>query len=189
MSFCYCLTGVLLIVMALNVCDLWSKAYHLKLIELIDDYLNKSKSWVFRLSWKPMNKIISEMEFRIFHHLFCEMFKIQRDAFAFDEYVHKVFENFVTEIIEIRPIDWFIVCVVVLINLARKKLNLNYSTCEEHDYDCDERGTMALFTIVGGVIFGITVIFVFVSRRLELQIMARRGVGSWQLYAAYLQVD
>jgi hypothetical protein len=143
---------------------------------------------VFRLSWKPANKIISEMEFRIFHHLFCEMFKIQRDAFAFDEYVHKVFENFVTEIIEIRPIDWFIVCVVVLVNLARKKLHLDYSVCEEHDYACDERGSMVLFTIVGGVIFAITLIFVFVSRRLELQIMARRGVGSWQLYAAYLQV-
>eukprot|EP01034_Spumella_vulgaris_P035430 gene35430-43685_t len=187
MSFCYCLTGVLLIVMALNVCDLWSKAYHLKLIELIDDYLNKSKSLLFRLSWKPTNKIISEMEFRIFHHLFCEMFKIQRDAFAFDEYVHKVFENFVTEIIEIRPIDWFIVCVVVLINLARKKLDLNYSTCAEHDYECDERGTMVLFTIAGGVIFTITLIFVGVSRNLELQIMARRGVKSWHLYAAYLQ--
>ncbi len=47
-SFCYCICGFLLIMMALKQCDLWSKAYHLKLIELIDEYLSKTKSIFFR---------------------------------------------------------------------------------------------------------------------------------------------
>lgn len=48
LSFCYCGIGILLIIMALRQCDLWSKAYNLKLIELIDDYLIKVNSVCFR---------------------------------------------------------------------------------------------------------------------------------------------
>ncbi len=40
----------------------------------------------------------------------------------------------------------------------------------------------------GGVIFAITCVFVVVSRNIELKIMSKRGVSSWHLYAAYLQV-
>lgn len=134
-----------------------------------------------------MNAVTDQMEFRIFHNLFCEMFKIQRDAFAFDEYVHKVFEKFVMTVIEIRPIDWFIVMVVVVINLGRKKLKLDYNICEAHDTGCDEESTLKLFTIAGAVLYGITCVFVYVSRSLEFKIMAKRGVSSWKHYADYLQ--
>lgn len=48
LSFCYCGIGVLLIIMALRQCDLWSKAYNLKLIELVDVYLIKVNSIFFR---------------------------------------------------------------------------------------------------------------------------------------------
>ena len=48
LSFCYCGIGILLIVMALRQCDLWSKAYNLKLIELVDVYLIRVKSIWFR---------------------------------------------------------------------------------------------------------------------------------------------
>lgn len=67
----------------------------------------------------------------------------------FDLYVEKVFEKFVLSIIEIRPIDWFMLVVVILLNLARKELKLDYYHCEEHDYHCDDRGTTILFIIVG----------------------------------------
>ncbi len=189
MSFCYCGTGFLLVIMALRQCDLWSKAYHLKLIEIIDEYFVKSKTFLFRISWKPTVKVISEMEFRIFHHLFCEMFKIQRNAFEFDEYVHKVFETFVMEIIEIRPLDWLILVILFLLNLARTKLNFSYYTCDEYDTECENTSSMYMYVLAGSCIFVITVIFAVVSRRLELLIMARRGVSSWELYAAYLQVS
>ena len=37
-SFTYCFIGMLLIFISVRNCDMWSKAYHLKLLELLDDY-------------------------------------------------------------------------------------------------------------------------------------------------------
>ena len=102
-----------------------------------------------RLSWKPMNTSIEQMEFRIFHNIFCSTFKIQKEAFAFDEYAAKVFQKFALELIEIRLLDWFYVTVILFLNLGRVKLNLQYMSCEHHDVECDEKREEYLFTIVG----------------------------------------
>ncbi len=98
-----------------------------------------------------MNGSISEMEFRVFHNIFCDSYKIQRSAFAFDEYVEKVFEKFVLSIIEIRPVDWLMLVVVVLLNLARRKLHLNYRQCDSaHDVaHCENESATVMFTIAG----------------------------------------
>ena len=96
-----------------------------------------------------MNISIEQMEFRIFHSIFCNTFRIQKDAFAFDEYVAKVFQRSVLELIEIRLIDWFYVTCLLLLNLARVKLNLNLNTCDHTSIECDNKRTVRLFTLAG----------------------------------------
>jgi len=103
-----------------------------------------------RLSWKPMHTSIEQMEFRVFHNIFCSTFKIQKEAFAFDEYVAKVFQRSVLELIEIRLLDWFYVTCLLLLNLARVKLHLNLNSCStNHDLECDNKRTVRLFTLAG----------------------------------------
>lgn len=98
---------------------------------------------------------IEQLEFRIFHSLFCSAFRIQKNAFSFDEYVAKVFQRFVLELIEIRLIDWFYVITFLCLNLLRVKLNLHYFSCEEGDSPCDDRRNIYLFTIIGTFSFNV----------------------------------
>ena len=86
-----------------------------------------------------MNNSIEQMEFRIFHNFFCTSFQVQKGAFAFDEYVTKVFQRFVYELIEIRLLDWFYVTVILCLNLARVKLDIQAYSCTNGDIHCDEK--------------------------------------------------
>jgi hypothetical protein len=89
------------------------------------------------------------MEFRIYNAIFCSTFKIQKSAFAFDEYVTKVFQHSVLELIEIRLKDWFYVTVLLTLNLGRVKLNWQWQYCELHDVECHERRDIYLYTACG----------------------------------------
>jgi hypothetical protein len=117
--------------------------------KLVFSFLFLFISTTHRLAWNPMNTSIEQLEFRIFHNIFCHTFKIQKEAFAFDEYAAKVFQKFALELIEIRLVDWFYVTVILCLNLGRVKLNLQYMSCERHDVECDEKREEYLFTIVG----------------------------------------
>lgn len=152
------------------------------------------------------------MEFRIFYLIFCSTFQIQKGAFAFDEYVAKVFQRYVQELIEIRMVDWFYVTVVLCLNLGRVKLNLQWNSCELHDIECHEKRDVWLFSAVGMclttlprfrytdiflLLFALTAgIFVFAfglillaaSRRIELTILAQHGLKSHLHYAKFMQV-
>eukprot|EP01032_Pedospumella_encystans_P021844 gene21844-24770_t len=88
-AFSYCGIGIFMIMCSFKQCYTWSRAHNLAVMEILDDYYTASKTWFFRLTWKPMNISIEQMEFRIFHSIFCNTFRIQKDAFAFDEYVAK----------------------------------------------------------------------------------------------------
>lgn len=93
-SFCLCSIGLLLILTSIHMCKLWNKAYHLHMNELLEAYFDKKSilsSATF--SWLPLSTVNSEMEFRIFHCIFCDTYKIQKKAFAFDAYVHRHFER------------------------------------------------------------------------------------------------
>lgn len=95
------------------------------------------------------------MEFRIFHNIFCDSYKIQRKAFAFEEYVEKVFEKFVMEVIEIRPLDWIILSVLFIINLARYSTHMTFSSkvCETEDHHCKDEGLTQVFLLSGNRLF------------------------------------
>lgn len=48
LAFTYCGIGILMVFYSLQQCQLWSKAHHLKLVEILDDYFNDAQSWTFR---------------------------------------------------------------------------------------------------------------------------------------------
>ena len=71
--------------------------------------------------------ILSKMQFRIYHIIFCEQHKLLRNSLAFDEYVQHVYEKFLMEIVEIRLIDWAFLCVLILLNWARTSVKVHMS--------------------------------------------------------------
>jgi hypothetical protein len=81
----------------------------------------------------PFNPAVARLEFRICHNIFCSTYKIQKKAFEFNEYVEKVFEKFILTLIEIRPLDWLLFCIVALLNWARYELKLDYHSCHSSD--------------------------------------------------------
>lgn len=187
-SFSYCALGLVLIVKTVRQCDAWSKAYHVKLMELLDDYLDATDSWFGRNLSPAFSRTLTEMEFRIFHNIFCDTFKIQRRAFAFNEYVEKVADTFVQNLITIRLVDWFLVCVLVVLNLVRNKLGIAIYRCAKNDYACYDRSSTILLTIAGGVIFFVTLFVAVLSRRIELKIMEVKGVDRVAMHT-YLEVS
>jgi hypothetical protein len=158
----------------------------MQLYELLDKYFTLSGfvGYIpYRLWFAPLSITLARMEFRIFHNIFCETYKvythisythiyihkpththahtymhththiynpqhthiylnplshthihthiytptqIQKTAFAFNEYVEKVFEKNVMTMIEIRTVDWMGVIGIVLLNWARYELDLNF---------------------------------------------------------------
>jgi len=185
-SFCYCGIGLLLIVSSLKQCDIWSKAYHLHLIELLDEFVLKTGQLTFKFSWKPMHRIINKVEFRIFHFIFCDFFQIQPSAFAFDEYVARVYEKYVFSIISIGIMHWLLLCLIVLLNWARIALGLQYHSCHEGDSKCQKVNDIIIFTILGAILYFITLVLVYVSRNLEMKIMLKRDITSYKSYYQYL---
>ena len=187
-SFCYCGIGIMLIISSLQQCNLWRKSYYLQLIELLDEFLEKSNSLIFRISWKPLNQIITKIEFRVFHALFCDFFFLKPDAFAFDEYVARVYEKYVFSIISINMFHWSTFIALVLLNWARVALKIEYQSCSEEDIQCKEENGIVIFTSGGAVLFAVTAILVFVSRNFELKIMAKRNITSYKSYNSFLKL-
>jgi len=103
---------------------------------VLGEYTEVSQSYHFMFMWTPLLPAVAQLEFRIFHHLFCDAYNIQRNAFAFDQYVAKVYQRNLDQLLEIRLLDWFYVVVLLALNLVRVKLKLNTSHCEHHDYPC-----------------------------------------------------
>jgi hypothetical protein len=189
-SFIYCALGIILIALSVHQCGIWSKAYHMKLLELLDDFFDYTETFRFRYFSFIPNKTIFEVEFRIFHNIFCDAYKIQRKAFAFDEYVNKVFEKFVMEIIEIRPWDWLLVSLLFMLNIIRLAASIHTGKkCESHDYDCKDVSLTAIFAIGGLLLFVLTVFIAFYSRYLELKIMKSKGIADIDGYYSYVHVS
>jgi hypothetical protein len=94
-TFLFCGQAILLIIMSIKQCALWSKAYHLLLDELLADFYNKQiqlhQRFLGRFFWFPLSIINDAVEFRIFHVIFCDANNITKSGFEFDEYVCKLF--------------------------------------------------------------------------------------------------
>lgn len=142
-----------------------------------------------RFTPRALNNSIAEVEFRIFHSVFCDMFKIQRTAFAFDEYVEIVFEKYVLKIIKIRLVNWALFIILLLLNIARNNGGFTFSHCEGEDYSCVDSNAAKLFAIAGGFMWVVTVGFAVASRRYELLIIRKRGILSVEEYPDFLHVS
>jgi hypothetical protein len=122
-AFILCVEGLFLIFLSIEQCKVWCKAYHLHVVELVADFADCANSfWVKNSTWLPFSIIVSELEFRVMHCIFCDNYGIQKDAFKFDEYVQVVFEKLLVNVINIKPLDWVIVVVLTLVNWIRETL-------------------------------------------------------------------
>jgi len=187
LAFSYCMMGIILIITSLSQVYRWNRAHHMRVVEILDDYFQLSGTIMFRITWKPLHGIINEMEFKIFHDIFCKKFNIQKDVFAFDEYVIKVFERFVKRLVSIRWQDWCFVCVLVLLNLLRKTIRLEYHHCNSYDFKCSEENDHYLFLFTGICILGVTCFYVVMSRYFEKKILVHHELYSHLDYPYYLQ--
>lgn len=142
-----------------------------------------------RFSIAAFSRIVSEVEFRIFQNIFCDAYKIQRKAFAFNEYVEKVFEKFIMEIVEIRPLDWVLVSMVFMLNLLRLIMTSKAGKCDVHDYECMDDGMTQGFIIGGSILFFCVVVVAIVSRNIEMKIFAKKGIPCLDTYHSYLEVS
>lgn len=181
--------GVALIIKTVRQCDSWSKGYHVTLLELLDDYFDATESWFGRNVTPHFSRVLTEVEFRIFHNIFCDTFKIQRHAFAFNEYVEKVTDMFVRNLVTIRLIDWLILCILVVLNLARNKLNITIFHCSKDDFICYDRSSTIMLTIMGGIVLLINIFVAALSRRIQLKIMEVKGVPHRNHLHSFLQVS
>ena len=159
----------------------------------MDAYLDKHHTWFSRgrlFYVLPLSSINSQMEFRIFHAIFSEHYMIQRSAFAFDEYVHRIFEKFLLRVISMHEIDWFIICLMALVNWARLQFKLDVNDClradGEPDLACLKKSNMLNFCYCGLAMLALNVIMAVVSRYYELEILSSRGVNSSDDFALFL---
>lgn len=186
-SFVSSILGIALVIISQQQCHIWSKAFHVQLEEVLDEFYDKTHSWWSRLIWSPLNSGINQAEFRIYHGIFCDLFKIQRRAFEFDEYVQRVYEKFILSIIEIRLIDWALFIMFLLLNLVKTETGGKVYSCADDDLACQNNTTVILFTVSGGVLFIVTSMLVFISRHYEISILRKRGILRISDYPAFLQ--
>ena len=124
-SFMFCLQGMWLIILSISQCETWSKAYHLQLFEILDifyDFVAENGQWL-KYRWIKLSSVHSELEFRLYHSIFCEQHNVQKDAFAFDAYVQRVYEKFLLDLMRIEWLDWVIIIVFICILDHFIKLN------------------------------------------------------------------
>lgn len=193
-SFTYCGIGLLLIIMSMWQSKVWSNAHNLHVLEILDNYYGSRSPTLWGKLYNHFHGR-SEIEFRILRNIFTTEFRIQYKALPFDSYAENVFDRFVLRIIRIRHWDRLLFCVVLVLNLARIKLNLDYSNCggvdssadKEEYIRCKEYSSMMLFTIVGVIIFFITALQAVLARRIEVSILRRNGILSTKQYALFLE--
>eukprot|EP01038_Epipyxis_sp_PR26KG_P010383 gene10383-13947_t len=189
-SVFYCIIGIVLVLMSIHLRKTRSKANHLQLVELIHEYIQESRSIWFWITWNPVAGVVRQLEFRIFHSVFCKLYRIKRTALPFNEYAQAVYERFVRGIIFIRPIDWFLFGLVMGLNLMRTELGLDYYKCNNDDFECANIRSLRLFIASGILLYLITLIFAIISRRMELQILSTMcELNSFEEYGEYLKLS
>lgn len=188
-AFCFCAEGIVLVIMFMNQFVIWSTAYRLKLVEIFVSYYDHShKSWMDKYFWLPIWAVNERMEFRIMHGIFCEQFNVDSHSFAFDEYVNKVLEKMLLDIVELQPVDWLMLIIMIFINWGRNALHLNIVHCHDTtDEVCMAEDSIELFVIIGGIKFAFTFVLAVVARYYELKIIRTKQLHTLTDYARYLK--
>eukprot|EP01036_Dinobryon_divergens_P022205 gene22205-30445_t len=189
--FCNCSVGILLVITAMKQCFIWSRAFHLQLDEILDEYHHHNLTW-WMTYFAPLSKQMNQIEFRVLNILFCDSFSINRSV-HFDEYVAIVLEKFILDLIEIRPSDWVILlCILSLILVMSNWTNgasFYGSSCGADDLACTNQKAVELFTIFGGFVFLLTCSIAAIARMYEKRLLGLSGAQSDSEYADYLQLE
>eukprot|EP01034_Spumella_vulgaris_P022121 gene22121-28226_t len=186
-SFCNCMLGLCLVFLSIRRDDLCSRAFHMRLDELLDEYFEGKDNWRHRLTPPFLNSLVSQLEFRIFHNVFCEMFNMHTSAVAFDEYMSLVGEKYIHSVIRISPLNWTLFGCLALLDYLRIEGSEHIFGCTEGDLECLHHSGSVIFTVYGTGLFLVTLVFAVVSRYYELQVIRRKGISGLDLYPAYLQ--
>lgn len=123
----------------------------------------------------------------MFHDIFCEAYRIQRKAFAFDEYVSLVFEKFSLEIIETGFLNWAIFLILMLLSLTRISKDRSFRDCDHEEASCSDERAIIIFTILGTGMFVVFLVIAVISRYYETCIISSRGLQSVEEYPRFLQ--
>lgn len=197
-SLSYCAIGAGLIIMSMRHSYIWRRAHHLHIYEILSDPNNLDNvSPVSNWNALLWNKK-SELEFRIFRNIFCDLFKVKRSALPFDAYAENVFDRCVIRIIKIRPFDRFLLCIVLLVNCLRVYLNVSYASCHQSNVStshttedsyvhCEDRQSIILFTLTGAAVFVVTCALAVLARRIQILILQKHGISTTKQYASFLQ--
>ena len=159
-------------------------------------------------------RIYGEMEFRILHSAFCETFLIQHNAMPFDEYVRRVTEKEILNLITIDPGNWLMIIMLGLANTFRTVTFTGNEPphcdkyLEEGDYggggdgahrmlsaadvpapyqECVDKESLVDFFVLGLCMLLLNIIIFGFARFYEFRIMRRFDVWSVAHYAPYLQ--
>mmetsp|Transcript_27115 Transcript_27115/g.37251 ORF Transcript_27115/g.37251 Transcript_27115/m.37251 type:complete len:729 (-) Transcript_27115:253-2439(-) len=175
-SFLTCLVGLCLIFFSSNVCDKWSKAHQATTSELLFSF-----SQVSSYMPKSLSMVTWQVEFKIFHHMFFDKYKIDPNSIPFDEYIELQFEKFILEIIEISPSTWSLFGVYMLWLYLRHLVPL--MVVEKHE-DVYKYANSFLASCCITILIG--VVIVAISRYYEMNAMQYKGVLSPDYYKDYL---
>jgi hypothetical protein len=118
----------------------------------------------------------AELEFKVYNEVFCDQFKILRSQFRFDTYVERVYEKFLLDIITIRPMDWFAVVALGLLNYGRLTLEIHFPRSGCNNTECRMESDLMFFVMVGVGILICALGTSMLSRVYERRLLGTRGV-------------
>mmetsp|Transcript_8952 Transcript_8952/g.12245 ORF Transcript_8952/g.12245 Transcript_8952/m.12245 type:complete len:898 (+) Transcript_8952:81-2774(+) len=180
-SFLTCLVGFWLILYSIKVCDNWSKASHASSAEL----LNSFHSRYFRYIPSCLSAATSRVEFKMFHHIFCQKYQFKLTSFPFDEYMELQFEKFILDSIEISPASWCLFGVLLFLQYFRQSVYPNIYICKETE-DCNVIRYSNGFMVTCVLMIGSTTVLLIMSRFYEAKILAMRGILSHDFFRDYI---
>jgi len=222
----FCVGGLVLIWMSIRETDIWSQSFHLHVLEILCEYyavaedalhdtdeeywwglsiekaIEKSlQSW----RWLPVSRINAEIEFRVIHTAFCDTFNLQKDAFAFDDYVSRCFEKHILTLITIDPMNWILLLVLCCVNWLRVYLGFwgpqswcaaatlretagtdDPTVLRDAEIVCKAEVELYCFFGMGCIMVVLNLLLAGVSRYYEFKVMAREGVHCLADYPEFL---
>lgn len=189
-AFFFCFQGGLFIVTSSERCRMWSKGYQLHIFEILSEFyegyhLSMDRFRSIRVFW--VDSMLDRVEFRVVHILFCNHFHLETTAFEFDEYVIRVFEKFIVEIIDAKPEHWAVVTMIVLLNWVRVELGWFTGNCLNEG--CQVSQQVTLFTAIGTVIFSVNLLLLLFSKHYERTYFRNHKLNSIFEYAAFLELN
>jgi hypothetical protein len=189
-SFIFCTQALFMIIMSVEQCNTWSRAYHLHINEILDEFYQYHLThlmFIFRQIYLPISTIHEEIEFRVFHSIFCDEYQVKKSGFSFDEYVQRIFEKLLMDTLKIEIFDWFIISVICGLNWGRSKLEWNMVSCDVSELECGVLNSLEIYFLMGCVMLGIVFFLTISARIFQVRLLNKVGIKSCDDYTHYLQ--